>query len=97
MTVTLTRCVSDPFLNSTMIGELIEPVDAPRVTVLGIAPAEGFTVKPLPAEKPIESVAKVLNVPLPETETLPELPQLIVSAVDGLGSATTSARRGRSA
>ena len=81
VTVTVTRCVKDPFVKSTLIGELIEPVVALKVTVFGMTPAEGLTVKPVPGEISPGPNAKVLNVPLPVTETLPELPHAIVSVV----------------
>ena len=78
VTVTVTRCVRGPFRKSTLIGEKIVPVVALKVTVFGIAPVEGITVKPVPVA-PLGPApeGKVLNVPLPATETLPDPPQAI--------------------
>ena len=75
VTVTVTRFVRDPLIKSTSTGEKMEPVLALKVTVFGMAPAEGLTIKPLPPPE------LALNVPLPVTETLPEEPHAIVSVV----------------
>ena len=52
------------------------------VTVLGIAPALGLIVKPVPGPEKMVPIL-VVNVPLPVTDTLPDAPQATVSA-DGV-------------